>query len=256
MLAIPGAESFAHDGSSEVGVVLSHGFTGSPISMRPWADRLVAAGYSVRVPLLPGHGTSWQDMNGTTWPQWYGEVERSFTELSERCSTVFAFGLSMGGTLVLRLAQTQGDRLAGVVLVNPSVMTLRREVRLISVLCRVLPSVAAIGNDIAKPGISEHAYPRTPLRALASLAKLWQTVRRDLPRVDQPVLVLHSAVDHVVEPENSAIVLAGVSSTDVTEVVLENSYHVATLDHDAPVIFDRSIEFVRRVRAERAGDRV
>lgn len=255
MPAIAGAESYAHDGTSGVGVLLSHGFTGSPFSMRPWADRLVAEGCSVRVPLLPGHGTDWREMNRTGWPQWYGELESALSDLRGSCSTVFVFGLSMGGALALRLAQEHPD-VAGLVLVNPSVMTTRKEVKFVPLLSRVVASVAPISDDIAKPGVSEHAYPRTPLRALASLAKLWGTVRRDLSRVTQPVLVLHSAVDHVVEPENSAIVLAGVSSTDVTEVVLQNSYHVATLDHDAPVIFDRSVEFIRRVRAERAGDRV
>jgi len=253
--AIAGAESFTHDGSTDVGVLLSHGFTGSPFSMRPWADHLVAEGYSVRLPLLPGHGTDWREMNRTGWPQWYGELESALADLRARCDTVFVFGLSMGGALALRLAQEHPD-VAGLALVNPSVMTLRKEVKFVPLLSRVVRSVAPISDDIAKPGVSEHAYGRTPLRALASLAKLWGTVRRDLPKVTQPVLVLHSAVDHVVEPENSAIVLAEVSSTDVTEVVLDNSHHVATLDHDAPVIFARSVEFIRRVRAERAGDRV
>ncbi|UVS77869.1 carboxylesterase [Actinokineospora sp. UTMC 2448] len=253
MPGIAGAERFAHDGSTEIGVLLSHGFTGSPFSLRPWADRLVAEGFSVRLPLLPGHGTRWQDMNRTTWPQWYGEVESSFLELRERCATVFAFGLSMGGTLCLRLAQTHGSDVAGLVLVNPSVLSLRRDIRLVSALARLVPSVRPISDDIAKPGVTEHAYPRTPLRALASLTKLWATVRADLPAVTQPLLLLHSAVDNVVEPENSKVVLAEVSSTDVTEVVLENSRHVATLDHDADLIFDRSIAFARRLGA---GDRV
>lgn len=251
-----GSESFSHDGSSEIGVLLSHGFTGSPFSMRPWADHLADQGFSVRLPLLPGHGTRWQDMNRTTWPQWYGALDAAFTELSERCEKVFVFGLSMGGALALRVAQERGPAVAGLVLVNPSVMTLRKEIAFVGAISRIVPSLAPISDDIAKPGVTEHAYPRTPLRALASLSKLWGLVRRDLPKVTQPVLVLHSAVDHVVEPENSAVVLAEVGSDDTTEVVLENSYHVATLDHDAPVIFDRSVEFVRRVRAEGAGDRV
>lgn len=253
MPAIAGAEAFAHDGSTDVGVVLSHGFTGSPFSMRPWADHLAAQGFSVRVPLLPGHGTRWQDMNRTGWPDWYGAVESSFDELRGRCSSVFAFGLSMGGALCLRLAQERGAEVAGLALVNPSVLTLRRDIRFLPVLSKVVASVAPISDDIAKPGVSEHAYPRTPLRALASLTKLWALVRADLPKVSQPLLLLRSAVDHVVEPENSKVVLAEVSSSDVTEVVLEDSHHVATLDHDAPTIFERSADFVRRVRA---GDRV
>ncbi|MGQ0838632.1 alpha/beta hydrolase [Actinokineospora sp.] len=256
MPAIAGAESYAHDGSTEVGVLVSHGFTGSPFSMRPWADRLVAEGFSVRLPLLPGHGTTWQEMNRTGWTDWYGTVDTALRELLERCETVFVFGLSMGGTLCLRLAEEHGSAIAGVVLVNPSVMTLRKEIKVVSVLSKVVPSIAPISDDIAKPGVTEHAYARTPLRAMASLVKLWATVRRDLSKVTQPVLVLHSAGDHVVEPENSRIVLSEVGSADVTEVVLENSYHVATLDHDAPLIFDHSVEFVRRVLAERAGDRV
>ncbi len=256
MPAIAGAEAFAHDGSTEVGVLLSHGFTGSPFSMRPWADHFAEQGFSVRVPLLPGHGTTWQEMNTTTWEQWYARVEADLAELTARCETVVVCGLSMGGALALRLAQEHGAEVAGLVLVNPSVMTLRKAAKLVPVLAKLTASVAPISDDIAKPGVTEHAYGRTPLRALASLAKLWDVVRRDLPRVTQPVLVLHSAVDHVVEPENSAIVLAEVSSTDVTEVVLADSYHVATLDNDAPVIFDRSLEFVRRVRIAQAGGRV
>ncbi|HVK26459.1 MAG TPA: alpha/beta fold hydrolase [Actinokineospora sp.] len=253
MPAIEGAQAYAHDASTEIGVVLSHGFTGSPFSMRPWADHLVEQGYSVRVPLLPGHGTRWQDMNRTEWPQWYGAVSSAFAELRERCDKVFVFGLSMGGALVLRVAEEQGADVAGVVLVNPSVMTLRKEMRFIGPLSKVVSSLKPISDDIAKPGVSEHAYPRTPLKAVHSLTHLWAQVRRDLARVDQPLLVLHSAVDHVVEPENSREILARVSSADKTEIVLDNSYHVATLDNDAQLIFDSSVEFVRRVVA---GERV
>ena len=103
MGVLPGAEPFAADGS-EVGVVLSHGFTGSPQSLRPWAEHLAAAGLTVRLPRLPGHGTRWQDLNDTRWPDWYGEVERAFDELRDHCRQVFGMGLSMGGTLVIRLA--------------------------------------------------------------------------------------------------------------------------------------------------------
>src|SRR4051812_7925098 len=119
---LPGAEPFAADGG-EVGVVLSHGFTGSPQSLRPWAEHLAAAGLTVRLPRLPGHGTRWQDLNDTRWPDWYGEVERAFDDLRGRCRQVFGMGLSMGGTLVLRLAEQRPAEVAGLVLVNPSLGT-------------------------------------------------------------------------------------------------------------------------------------
>ncbi|TDD09204.1 alpha/beta fold hydrolase [Saccharopolyspora terrae] len=248
-----GAEPFAHEGSDDIGVLLCHGFTSTPQSMRGWAEHLAEAGHTVRCPLLPGHGTRWQELNRTTWRDWYGAVEQALDELRDRCRSVFVFGLSMGGTLTLRLAEQHPD-IAGIVLVNPSVMTLRKEAKLLPVLSRVVPSLAAIAGDIAKPEVVELAYSRLPLRGMASLQQLWSVVRADLGSVRQPLLLLHSAVDHVVEPENSAIVLNEVGSQDVTEVVLDDSYHVATLDHDAPRIFSGSVEFVHRVHSARVGE--
>jgi carboxylesterase len=80
---------------------------------------------------------------------------------------------------------------------------------------------------------------------MMQLRQLWAATRADLARITAPVIVFHSRVDHVVEPANSTVLLAGVSSTDTTEVVLENSYHVATLDNDAPLIFDGSADWIR-----------
>lgn len=256
MPILPGAEPFGHDGSTDIGVVLCHGFTGSPQSMRPWGARLAEAGASTRCPLLPGHGTRWQDMNRTTWQEWYGAVDTAFGELTERCRSVFAFGLSMGGTLALRLAEQHGAALAGLVLVNPSVTTERKDAALLPILSRIVPAMPGISDDIKKPGGHELAYNRLPLRAAASLSKLWSEVRTDLGRIDQPLLLFRSSVDHVVEPVNARIILDGVRSERAEEMVLADSYHVATLDNDAPLIFDRSVDFVQRVHEERTGQPV
>ena len=97
--------------------------------MRPWAEHLAAAGYTVRLPRLPGHGTTWQDTNATRWPEWYAEIERVYDELANRCEHVFAGGLSMGGTLVTRLAEEKGNAIGGLVLVNPAYATQRRFAR-------------------------------------------------------------------------------------------------------------------------------
>ena len=244
MPVLAGAEPFSHTGTTGVGVLLCHGFTGAPASMRPWGARLAEAGHTVRGPRLPGHGTTWPEMNRTTWQDWYGCVRAELLDLLAGCETVFVFGQSMGGTLTLRLAQEFGDALAGIVLVNPSITTLRKDAKLLPVLGRILPSVKGLAGDIAKPGAVEVAYDRVPVRAAASLARLWQLTRADLPKVTQPLLLFRSVVDHVVEPVNSEIILAGVGSAERTEVLLHDSFHVATLDHDAPLIFDRSLEFV------------
>ena len=242
---LPGAEPVDLPGGP-VGVLVCHGFTGTTQSVRPWAQHLAAAGLSVRAPRLPGHGTRWQDMNATGFDDWYGEVERGFDALRARCSAVFVMGLSMGGTLALRLAELRGEQVAGVVVVNASLGTDRREARLAPLLSRVLPSFPGIASDIHKTGVTELAYDRVPLKAFASLQAAWPVVARDLARISCPVLVYRSRVDHVVPPVSGRTLLEGLAGGTVEERVLEHSHHVATLDHDAPAIFEGSAAFVRQ----------
>lgn len=257
MTSTPDDQAFAADGTgerAEVGVLLCHGFTGSPVSMRPWADHLASAGYTVRLPLLPGHGTSWQEMNTTTFQDYLRALETELAQLRARCRAVVVCGLSMGGTLALRLAQVHADQVAALILVNPSVMSTRLDARLAPVLMRlrpllrrVLPSRPAIADDIKRGDVTERGYERIPTLAALSLAAAWPVVRRALGAVRCPVLLLHSTVDHVVEPANAAIVLAGISSPVKREVLLTNSFHVATLDNDAELIFAESVTFIDEV---------
>ena len=246
MPVMPGAEPFAYDGG-DTGVLVCHGFTGSPQSMRPWAERLAAEDFTVRLPRLPGHGTSWQEMNRTQWADWLAEAERAFAELVERCDRVFVTGLSMGGALAARIAEQHSANVAGLVLVNPCVTLGDPRLAALPVVKHLVPSLAGIGSDIAAPDRTELAYDRTPLKALHSFVKAWPDVIRDLPQITQPLLLLRSAEDHVVPAKSSQLVLSRVSSKDVTEIVLERSYHVATLDHDAEIIEQESIAFIRRV---------
>jgi carboxylesterase len=230
-------------------VLLVHGFTSTPQSLRPWAEYLVERGYTVRLPRLPGHGTTWQEMNRTRWDDWYAEVDRSFRELHERCERVFVAGLSMGGSLALALAEEHGPRVSGLVLVNPAVKYDDWRVALIPVLRHVMPSAAAIGSDIKKAGVTELAYERSPVHAAHSQFTAWKNVVRDLPEVTQPVLVLRSVDDHVVPASSSELILSRISSTDAKEILLHDSYHVATLDNDAPRIFEESAAFIERLSA-------
>jgi carboxylesterase len=246
MPVVPGAEPWSSDGN-EVGILVLHGFTGSPKSMRPWAEELAAQGWTVRLPLLPGHGTSWQDMNLTSWEDWYAEADKGLRDLQSRCTHVFVMGLSMGGSLTLRLAEHHGSAITGIVLVNPAVHSERPDRHLLPLLQRFIPSFPGISNDIAKPGQDEGAYDKIPLKAAYSLSFLWKAIKHDIAKVTQPMLLFRSAVDHVVEASNSEFILTHVSSKDAVEVVLPDSFHVATLDHDAEVIVRDSIAFVRRL---------
>ncbi|HYG93403.1 MAG TPA: alpha/beta fold hydrolase [Nocardioides sp.] len=232
-----------------IGVLLSHGFTGSPASMKPWGSFLAEQGYGVRVPLLPGHGTTWQDLNTRTWDDWVSALTVEFDAMRAEHDAVVVGGLSMGGALALRLGVDRADEVAGLMLVNPAVATKRLDVRLLPVLKHVIPSFPGIANDIKKEGVVEHGYVRTPLRAIHSMMRGWRPLTADLPRVKAPVVYFRSTVDHVVDEASEPLILGGISSTDVTEVSLADSYHVATLDNDAPLIFERSAEFVARVGA-------
>jgi carboxylesterase len=247
---VPGAEPFRADGD-RTGILLSHGFTGSPASMTPWARHLAALGHTVRVPRLPGHGTTWQDMNRTRWTDWYRELDIALTELRSTCDRVVVAGLSMGGCLALRLAQHRGSDVDALVLVNPAVNVKRFDVKLVPALQWIVPSMPGIGNDIKRPDQDEIGYSRTPLKALASQLSMWKEVRADLTNVTQPLLLFRSADDHVVDETSASIILDGVSSTVKESVPLTNSFHVATLDFDAPLIFERSADFI----AEHAGAR-
>lgn len=252
MTVLLGAEPLDLPGGP-VGVLLCHGLTGTTQSMRPWAEHLAAAGLSVAAPRLPGHGTRWQDLNRTRWVDWFGEVERAFDELRSRCTQVFAMGLSMGGTLVLRLAEQRADQVAGLVVVNASLATERKDAKLLPLLRRVLPSLPGIASDISKDGAVELAYDRLPLKAAYSLQQAWPVVRADLSRIHCPVLVYRSAVDHVVEPVSGSLLLAGLAGGTVQEHVLPDSFHVATLDNDAPTVFAGSLDFVRSHAPAAAG---
>ena len=240
-------------GGRRIGVLVVHGFTGSPASMRPWAQDLAARGYAVEMPLLPGHGTRWQELNKVTWADWTATVEGAFDKLVTENDAVVAVGLSMGASLCLRLAADRGEELAGLVLVNAAVDTLRKDAVLLPFLKRVVPAFPGIRNDIKKPGMDEVAYPVLPLKAAYEMSRGWAELRRDLPKVTVPVLFFRSSEDHVADISSSRALNAGLSSKDFEERVLENSYHVACLDNDAPRIFAESAEFMERVTAQQQG---
>lgn len=251
---IPGAEPWQAEGSGEngnVGVLVVHGFTGNPQSMRPLAEAFAAAGFAVSLPLLPGHGTQVEDMLPTRWSDWSAAAEDAYRELAGRTASVVVAGLSMGGTLAAWLA-TRHPELAGLVLVNPLIDgSAPGATELIAQLNAAdVDLVPAIGSDIAKEGITEAAYPATPVQPLLDLLAALAPLAADLHEIRCPVLLLTSPQDHVVEPVSSDTFASSVSGP-VERVTLERSFHVATLDHDAPLIEERAVEFVKRI--SRAG---
>lgn len=233
-----------HGRLARVGVAISHGFTGSPVSMRGWAENLAEQGYSVNMPLLAGHGTNWQDLSRTPWQHWYRDFEAAYLDLASRCDVVFVAGMSMGGALALRVAAQHP--VAGVAIVNPGLTFSDNRAKYSGLLKYVLKSVPAIGDDIKKPGITEEAYTRTPVAAVHELSKLFSDTVALLPLVTAPTIIFRSTVDHVVPDSSVEAIRNNIGSRDLTVIPLPNSYHVATMDHDAELIFSMSSEFFER----------
>jgi carboxylesterase len=239
-----GAEPFSAQGGA-IGALVVHGFTGSPQSMRPLAEAFAAAGYTVELPLLPGHGTSVEDMLTTGWSDWSSAVEAAYQDLARRCERVVVAGLSMGGTLTLWLA-VHHPEIAAIVPINAAVgldPDLAAGVQ--SLVDAGQEVMDAIGNDVADPEVTELAYDKTPLRPLLSLAGAIDDLAAALPEIRCPTLVVVSDQDHVVPPQSSDAIDASVSGP-VEVLRLSRSYHVATIDYDRDLINERAVAFADR----------
>jgi carboxylesterase len=239
---MPGAEPFSAQGS-EHGVLVLHGFTGNPQSMRGIATALAAAGFTVELPLLPGHGTDVADMVPTRWEDWSGAAEAAYQALAERCATVGVVGLSMGGGLTCWLAERHLE-IGAIALVNPLVLAPPAELTGIidDLLASGLELAPGVGSDIAKPGVEEMAYAESPLRAALSLFEGAGLVGDKLGDISCPVLLFSSTDDHVVDP-TSGDKVANTVSGPIERIMLEKSFHVATLDYDADLIEAKTVEF-------------
>ena len=245
MATLAGAEPFAAPGGPHGALVL-HGFTGCPQSMRGLAEAFAEAGFATELPLLPGHGTTIEDMLPTRWDDWWGAARAAYADLAARCDKVVVAGLSMGGTLVCRLA-AEHPEVAAMVAVNPLV-----EPPAESFLDIIRGSIEAgvevipgVGGDIAKPGVTESAYDGTPAAPILSLMEAVADLPPKLGDIHCPVLLFTSRQDHVVPPASSELLARSVSGP-VDHVWLDKSYHVATLDYDGDHIAERSVEFARR----------
>lgn len=229
------------------GVLVLHGFTGSPQSMRPLAEAFADAGFSVELPLLPGHGTSVDDLLATSWTDWSAAAEQAYLGLAARCDRTVVAGLSMGGTLAAWLASRHAE-ISGIVLVNPLVEP--PAASFVEMLTQLLDQgsdrMPAIGSDVAKPDVVETAYAATPVAPLISLCAAVGELSGDLGEIGCPVLLLTSREDHVVPVTNGDYLEARVTGP-VERVWLERSFHVATLDFDQEEVEARAVAFADKL---------
>ncbi len=215
--------------------------------MRPLAEAAARAGYTVDMPLLPGHGTAVEDMVPTRWEDWLGAAEGAYQGLAKRCEHVVVSGLSMGGTLTCWLAAHHAE-IAGIAVINPMIDPPSAEYRAIvrTLLADGMEVADGIGSDIAKEGSAEAAYQGSPLAAALSLFDGVDSLYPQLGAIHCPTLLLSSREDHVVEPVSGDVLERSVGGP-IERVFLERSYHVATLDWDAPLIEERVVAFAAEV---------
>lgn len=244
----PGAEPFSL-GDGAIGILMIHGFTGSPASMRPVGQWLAEQGLRVEGVRLPGHGTDVEDLRTRRWTEWVTEAARGLDALRERCRTVVVFAQSMGASVALHLAASQPGDVDGLALANPYVFDARHLV--IPVGRLFLRQVKGVANDIAEPGQEENADPVMPVAAIAQMAEMMRHVRRELSSIRQPVVIFASGADHVIPPANPRKVLERIGSDRKELVACPNSFHVVTLDRDAPLVRERILAFAQALDAER-----
>lgn len=233
-----------HFPGNKTGVLVIHGFTGTTQSMRFLSEQFRDAGYTVMAPRLSGHGTAPQDMASKTYIDWIFDVESALAKLKETCSTIFVVGLSMGGTLALYLAEKHSE-IAGIMPINAAIdmPDIKRDYETFTEQAKRY--VDGIGSDVKDEEVKELAYRQTPVQSMEQLLLLMEEVHEKLSLVKMPALIFSSKIDHVVPPENSQYIYDTIRSEHKTLVSLENSYHVATIDHDKEYIASKCLQFIQ-----------
>ena len=235
-----------------LGVLLIHGFTGAPTEMRLLGDYLNQHGLTVLAPLLPGHGTTVEEMNRCKWTDWTAAVERALAELRERCDTAFVGGLSMGSLLTLYLAAHHPD-LPGAVLYSPALKIADRRLALAPLakyVVRTLPKDVNGDSDLTDPEAHRRlwSYDENPVPAAAELMALRREVQRLLPQVTCPLLIIHSTLDRSIHPDSARLTyeLVGTPVADKQLVTLHNSGHNLGVDSEWELVANTTLQFIRQ----------
>jgi len=227
------------------GVLLIHGFTGSPPEMRLIGDFLHQRGFTVSGPLLPGHGTSVEDMNRCRWTDWTEHVESALAELRADCETVFAAGLSLGAVLTMYLAIRHD--LPGAVLYSPATWPANRLIYLSPIMKYLIRRVRkSEKRDLTNPEahLRLWSYDYDPGPAAYELLKLLLWVRPRLPRVTCPTLVIHSTLDRTIHPQSARRTFRRIGASDKELITLHNSGHCLTVDSEWRLVAEKTLDFL------------
>lgn len=248
---IPGAEPISIPDGLHGGVLLLHGYMGTVQSVRGWAMAFAQAGFAVEAPLLPGHGTSAEELAETQWSDYVQCAEEAYRKLTERYQHVFVGGLCMGGPIAAWLAREHTD-MAGLIIVNghfntPKHWNINFLKELLRTNRRFFPWFR--GETLEDPNAPPLiVYEQSPVAPMLSLKPPLSELREHLDDIHCPVLVFTSRKDKVLSPDENEQWFKRVSGP-VEHIYLERSSHVATLDYDKDIIEERSVAFALAIKS-------
>ncbi len=254
---IPTTEPFFFPGG-RTGVLLIHGFTGTPREVRWMGEYLNQQGYTCLGIRLNGHATHPEDMRRSRWTDWTASVEDGFHLLSGSVDRIFLTGLSMGGVLSLLMSTQFAERIAGVVAMStpyhlPQDYPLWL-LRLYSKFVRYAPKSNETpgASWFDKTAYADHvSYPYNPMRSVVELKLLLLEMQAALPNVRKPVMLIHSKNDRYVLPENMERIHAGlVNAPDKTKLYVTGSGHVVTRDAARHQVFEATRDFINRIERQ------
>lgn len=245
MKVIKGAEEFFLQGKNKKGVLLIHGYTGTPAEMLLLGEYLHEKGYTVLGVRLPGHGTVPQELNETTWPMWYAEAEKGFDRLQQCCSEVMVAGLSMGALLAIALTAQKNVSKAAF-LAAPIYVRDRRApfLPLLKYFIHYLKKRKRNYFVADKYNLAYNVMPVKPLSSLFALVKLCK--KKFLPQIKVPCIVLQSKKEHTVRPESAEYIFQNLQSAEKKLVWFENSGHILTLDIERDKVFAEIADFFEK----------
>lgn len=252
---IPTAEPFLLLGDrSKPACLLIHGFTGTPKEMHWMGEYLNQQGYTCLGVRLAGHATDPEDMIRSNWTDWTASVEDAFSFLRGLTDRIFLVGLSMGG--ILSLLMSTRLTVQGVVAMStpyklPDDPRLRKIDWIAKIVTYMPKSDEAPGASwFDKEAFREHiSYPMNPVRSIGQLNLLLGEMRAALPKINVPVLLIHSKDDKYVPPESMELIFADLKTSDKTKLFLTGSGHVVTRDAARHQVFESALEFIRRVES-------
>ena len=255
---MPGAAAFEFPGGSEIGVLLIHGYTGAPAEMRPVGEALAAHGIGSIGLRLRGHGTHPDDMLDCTYQDWLDDVEQALSQLLARCDRAVLVGLSMGGTLALNIAAHHADdpRVAGVVPICAPLVLDDWRLGLVKFASKFVRWQSWGVPDIKnRDAWHRHVgYRRFRVATLTQLLDLTRETAAHLAQVRQPLLVVQASEDHVVPARNAQLIHDSVSSSQRAVLLLDNCYHVVTVDHASEQLNAEIVRFVQQLSATDVGE--